>query len=198
MASCAESFDSDRLLPAREVITGMIGNRSIARRAGPVIVLCALLCCASPKIRAAENLDCPEIGSGHVPDLIGDARGGGLFATENFIDLANEINDAIGRLEVSNPDISSANVQDVLIAAYCRVLARDAGLSATEKWGRMRQFTGVLEREIAATSPPARTLITARVPLRAEVYRELQAQAAVSHQTAAQLMAAILARAAGR
>src|SRR5262245_33883935 len=48
------------------------------------------------QIYAAEALECPEIGPGRVPDLIGDATGGGLFATENRIDLANEINDATG------------------------------------------------------------------------------------------------------
>lgn len=174
----------------------MISNRSIAKSLGPAIAFCALLCCTTPQTRAAENLECPEIGPGQVPDLIGDATGGGLLATDNFIDLANEINNAISRLEISNPDISWVTVQDVLIAAYCRVLARDAGLNASEKWGRMRQFTGVLEREIA--SERSGKLVIARVPLPPDVYRELQAQAEVSHLTAAQLMAAILARAAGR
>jgi hypothetical protein len=45
---------------------------------------------------------------------------------------------------------------------------------------------------------PPGTLIIANVPLPAAVYRELRSQAAVSHQTLAQLMAAILTRAAGR
>jgi len=45
---------------------------------------------------------------------------------------------------------------------------------------------------------PAGTLITANVPLPPEVFRELRKQAAVSRQNTAQLMAAILTRAAGR
>ncbi len=177
---------------------GMIRNRSIGQRLGSAIVPCVLLCCTAAQGYATENLDCPEIGPDRIPNLIGDATGGGLFTSENVIDLANEINDAIGRLEIGNPDISQANVQDVLIAAYCRVVARDARLNTSEKWGRMRQFTGVLEREIAADRTPAGRLIIAHVPLPPGVYRELEAQAAVSQRTAAQLMAAILARAAGR
>ena len=66
----------------------------------------ALLCCAAAQGFAAENLECPEIGPGRVPDLIGDASGGGQFATENRIDLTNEINDAINRLQISDPNIS--------------------------------------------------------------------------------------------
>jgi uncharacterized protein YhdP len=62
----------------------------------------------------------------------------------------------------------------------------------------MRQFTGVVEREIAAEWRTAGKLIIARVPLPPDVYRGLQAQAEISHLTAAQLMADILARAAGK
>ena len=69
------------------------------------------------------------------------------------------------------------------------------GLAAAEKWDRMRQFDNVLERQIAANMMPAGTLIIANVPLASDVYRE---QAVSSNQTTAQLMAAILTRAAGR
>jgi hypothetical protein len=41
-------------------------------------------------------------------------------------------------------------VEDVLIAAYCRVVARAPGLTAAERWSRMRQFASVLEQQIAA------------------------------------------------
>ena len=176
----------------------MIRNGCLGQRVGFAIALCVFLCCNGAQSLAAENLECPEIGPGRVPDIIGDASGGGLFATENYIDLANEINEAISRLEISAPDISRADVQNVLIAAYCRVVAREPGLAAGEKWGRMRQFTGVLEREMAVDKMLPGGPIIARIPLAPEVYRELQAQAEISHLTAAQLMAAILARAAGR
>lgn len=89
-------------------------------------------------------------------------------------------------------------MQNVLIAAYCRVVTRTPGLAAAEKWDRMRQFDKVLERQIAANMMPAGTLIIANVPLSPDVYRELRRQAVSSNQTTAQLMAAILTRAAGR
>jgi hypothetical protein len=156
------------------------------------------LCCGATQSVAAENLECPEIGPGRVPDLIGDATGAGLTGTENFVDLANEINDAIGRLQIARPGISWDNVQDVLIAAYCRVVSHEPGLSSAEKWSRMRQFTGVLEREVAVDRTSSGGLIITRVPLPPDVYRELKSQAAASHLTAAQLMTAILGRAAGK
>jgi hypothetical protein len=161
-----------------------------------VVALLSLLCCSAGY--AAENLECPEIGPGRVPDLIGDATGGGLFASENRIDLTNEINDAINRLQISDPNISWSDVQNVLIAAYCRIVSRKAGLTAAERWSRMRQFVSVLEQQIAANRLAPGTLLIASVPLPPDVFRELRSQAAASGQTTTQLMAAILTRAAGK
>src|SRR5262249_42088265 len=133
-----------------------------------------------------------------VPDLIGDVSADGLFTTENRVDLANEINELINRLQIASPNISWSDVQNVLIAAYCRVVARKPGLTAAEKWGRMGQFESVLERQIASNVMPTGTLIIANVPLPPDVYRELRSQAAASKQTTAELMSAILTRAAGK
>jgi hypothetical protein len=165
---------------------------------GFVLALFTLLCCSTWQCYGADILECPEIGAASVPDLIGDASGGGLFVTESRVDLANEINESINRLQIASPNISSTDVQNVLIAAYCRVVAHKPGLSGSEKWSRMRQFDSILEQQIAANITPAGTLIIANVPLPPEVFRELRKQAAFSHQTTAQLMAAILTRAAGR
>lgn len=168
------------------------------RRVTSLFVLLVLLCWPTQESFGAENLECPEIGAASVPDLIGDTSGGGLFVSENRIDLANEINEAINRLQITSPNISWTEVQNVLVAAYCRVVARTGGLTASEKWGRMRQFDNVLEQQIAANTMPAGTLIIASVPLPPEVFRELRRQAFVSNQTPAQLMTAILSWATGK
>jgi hypothetical protein len=168
------------------------------QRIACVLVLFMLLCCSTGQSYGADTLECPEIGSSSVPDLIGDASGGGLFATESRVDLANEINESISRLQIASPNISWTEVQNVLVAAYCRVVARKGGLTAAEKWGRMHLFENVLERQIAANMMPSGTLIIASVPLPPDVFRELRRQAFVSNQTPAQLMTAILSRAAGK
>ena len=168
------------------------------KRVASVLVLVILLCWPMQNSFGAENLECPEIGAASVPDLIGDTSGGGLSVSENRVDLANEISEAINRLQIAKPDISWSETQNALVAAYCRVVARKGGLPAAEKWGRMRQFDNVLERQIAANMMPAGTLIIASVPLPPDVFRELRRQAFVSNQTPAQLMTAILGRAAGK
>src|SRR5690348_17723473 len=104
------------------------------QRLGFVLALFTLLCCSTGQSYGADTLECPEIGAASVPDLIGDASGGGLFVTENRVDLANEINESINRLQIASPNIPSTDVQNVLIAAYCRVVAHKPGLSGSEKW----------------------------------------------------------------
>jgi len=81
-------------------------------------------------------------------------------------------------------------VQNVLIAAYCRIVARKAGLSAAKRWSCMRQFTGAVEQQIAANMTTPGELIVANIPLPPDVFRELRSQAAASGQTTTQLMAA--------
>jgi len=159
--------------------TAVFGKRR-RNRIAFVVALLSLLCCSAAQGYAAENLECPEI------------------SPENRIDLTNEINDAINRLQISDPNISWSDVQNVLIASYCRVVSRKAGLTAAERWGRMRQFVSVLEQQIAANRLAPGTLLIANVPLPPDVFRELRSQAAASGQTTSQLMAAILTRAAGK
>ena len=161
------------------------------------IVALIPFCCLASQSYAAENLECPEIGPGRVPNLIGDATGSGLVTTGNRVELVNEVNYLINKLQLGDPNISSTDIQNVLIAAYCRVVSRTP-LAAAEKWSRMRQFDSVVEQQVAANTSTPGTVIIASVPLPADVYQELRSQAALSHQTAAQLMAAILARAAGK
>jgi hypothetical protein len=163
-----------------------------------VFVLLMVLCWAAQNSYGAENLECPEISAASVSDLMGNASGGGLFVSENRVDLVNEINEAINRLQLADPNISRSDVQNVLIAAYCRVVARKAGFNAAERWSRMRQFTIVAEQQIAANMVAPGELIVANVPLAPRVFQELRSQAAASGQTTSQLMAAILTRAAGR
>ena len=104
-------------------------SHRVAQRIGFVLVLFMAVCCSTVQSHGADTLECPEIGSGSVPDLIGDAAGGGLFTTESRVDLANEINEAINRLQIASPNISLSDVQNVLIAAYCREVARKPALT---------------------------------------------------------------------
>lgn len=113
-----------------------------------VVALFMALCCSSGQGYGADTLDCPEISSGSVLDFISNASGDTLFMTQNRVDLANEISEPINRPQIAKPNISWSDVQNVLVAAYCRVVARKPGLTAAKNWSRMRlrQHPGTADR----------------------------------------------------
>ena len=159
-------------------------------------LLLSVLSVCLPARGHTAGLDCPEMGPGAVPTLLTDLQAK-LVMSGNSVDLANEINDLINKLQIEKPNISYADLTNVMVAAFCPVVANMAGLTASEKWRRMRQFDTVLQQQLAANTLAPGTLIIANVPLPPAVYRELRSQAAKVDKTPAQLMAAILSRAAG-
>ncbi len=167
------------------------------RRIASVLLLGGFLGCLATPARAA-GLECPEVGPGAVPNLLADLKQPQFVASANSVDLANEVYDAINRLQIERPNISYTELTNALIAAYCPLVANAPQLTTSEKWHRMRQFDAILRQQLAAETIPQGSLIIANVPLPPAVYRELRSQAAAANQTPAQLMTAILARAAGR
>jgi hypothetical protein len=167
------------------------------KRIASILLLSGLLGCLASAGRAA-GLECPEVGRGEVPNLFAHMKQPQFMASATSADLANEIYDAVNRLQIEQPNIAYTDLTNVLIAAYCPLVANEAQLTAAEKWRRMRQFDAILRQQLAADAMPQGSLIIANVPLPPAVYRELRSQAASVDQTPAQLMAKILARAAGK
>jgi hypothetical protein len=165
------------------------------KRLALALVLSGLFVCLPARGHTA-SLDCPEMGPGAVPNLLTDLQLK-LVTSGNNVDLANEINDLINKLQIEKPNISYAELTNVAIAAYCPVVASMGRLTASEKWHLMRQFDRILQQQLAANMLPAGTLIIANVPLPPAVYHELRSQAATVDKSPAQFMAAILSRAAG-
>ena len=159
-------------------------------------LLLSVLSVCLPARGQAAGLDCPETGPGAVPTLLTDLQAK-LVMSGNGVDLANEINDLINKLQIEKPNISYADLTNVMVAAFCPVVANTPGLTAAEKWRQMHQFDTVLQQQLTANTLAPGTLIIANVPLPPAVYRELRSQAAKVDKTPAQLMAAILSRAAG-
>jgi hypothetical protein len=162
------------------------------------LLLAGGLLAFAPAQGHAAGIECPEVGPGGVPDLLGNEPQFRLNSAGGSVDLGNEIDYLINKLQIEKPDISSAELTNVLIAAYCSEVANLPQLTAAEKWRRMRQFDAIVLQQIAANTAAPGTLIIANVPLPPAVFRELRSQAASANQSPAQLMAAILTRAAGR
>jgi hypothetical protein len=158
------------------------------------LLSCMFLCL--PVRGEAAGLDCPEMGASAVPNLLTDLQVK-LVTSGDKVDLANEINELIYKLQIAKPNISYSELTDILVAAYCPTVAIMANLTASEKLSRMRAFDATLQQQLAANMMPPGSAIIANIPLAPAVYRELRSQAARVAQTPAQFMAAILSRAAG-
>jgi hypothetical protein len=174
-------------------------TRTRGARAGQLgitgIFVAGMLACLATGSRAA-GLDCPDTGPGMVPAFLADSKQ--FMASATGADLANEIYDAVNRVQVERPNISYTELADVLIAAYCPLVAKAPQLNAAEKWSRMQRFDAILRQQIAADTMAQGSLIIANVPLPPAVYRELRSQAATVDLTPAQFMGIILAKAAGK
>src|SRR5664279_3315253 len=75
------------------------------RFAFALILTGALGCRPAPS--HAAGLDCPEMGPGAVPNLLA-ALQVKLVTSGNSVDLANEINDVLNKLQIERPNISYA------------------------------------------------------------------------------------------
>lgn len=142
----------------------------------------------------ANGLECPEARRGASPSLSQIER----MTTGNDVDLANEIGGLIRQLKAETPAISNDEIANILIAAYCPVVAQTANASPAAKWHLMRQFDRVLLEQLAANAMPQGSLIVANVPLSPAVYQKLGSQARAVGQSAVNFMAAILTSAAGQ
>ena len=186
-------------LPAAEAAARRVRERLSAssalrwKRIAFILVLGCMLGGMSGPGYAAD-LDCPDAAS--VSSLLTDGQAK-LLASGTSIDIANEIDDLISKLQREKPSISYADLTDALIAAYCPLVADQTSLPAAEKWRRMRAFDTLLQQRLSGMMPVG-SLIIARVPLPPPVYSELRSQAASAGQTPSQLMTAILSRAAGK
>jgi hypothetical protein len=146
---------------------------------------------------AGEGLKCDPIAQATMSKVLTPADSQALASGEN-VDIANLVSDLVNRLQVLDPTISYAHLVDLLVAAYCPIVANVAGLSLDEEEGRVREFADMVRREAVVNPSPPGTFIIANVPLSPDVYRKLSLQAATQKESVAQLLAKILTLSAGQ
>jgi hypothetical protein len=166
--------------------------------AAPVIVALIGLAACWASAAEASGLECPQAEGGAAPALAFDDGQIKRMTTGNDADLANEIGGLIGRMKGQYPAASYDAITNALITAYCPVVAQKADASPVQKWQLVRQFDRVLMQQVAAAAMPQGAMVIANIPLAPTVYQKLTGQAQASGQTTTDLMAAILARAAGQ
>ncbi|MEZ5787417.1 MAG: hypothetical protein R3D62_13350 [Xanthobacteraceae bacterium] len=199
--SIGESISLPSALHLARVPPG-VGSSRATRRARLLACILALALGALTGLSAAGSakaagLECPEI-SPAVPNVLAGAPQLDRMTTANTVDLANEVNGLIARLKTEKPGISNDEITDVLIAAFCPVVAAKANLSPTDKWRLMHRFDTVVLQQISAATMPPGSQIIASIPLPPDVFRDLSTKAETAGQQPTQYMATILMKAVGR
>ncbi|MFD2180742.1 hypothetical protein [Rhodoplanes azumiensis] len=163
---------------------------------GAVLVAAVLIGLSAAAPARAAGLDCPVIGSGGVPPLAIDDRQIGRLTSGNAADLADEVGGLVARAKAAAPSASDDLIGDMLIGAYCPIVARTSATPA-QRWRLMRQFDRAVYRALGAAALPQGAEILADVPLPPAVYDRLRRQAETAGQPPGAFMATILSRAAG-
>jgi hypothetical protein len=145
----------------------------------------------------AQGLECPTIDRSTVAAFTAVDTQMRRLTTDNKVALANEVDNLVHQVKAQNPGASNEAIADLLLAAYCSVVARKANVATADKWHLMRQFDRVLMEQLAANAMPAGSSVIANVPLSATVYRDLSQQAKISGHSPSEFMATILTTAAG-
>src|SRR4051812_50153290 len=109
-------------------LSGMIGHQlEEARWAEAALrMLLLLVQVVLPISGHASGLDCPEVGRGAIPALIGDSQIRRM-TTGNTTDLATEIGGLLGPLRAENPPVLRTPNTKKLIPAYCPVVGQKTG-----------------------------------------------------------------------
>src|SRR5262249_6252774 len=142
------------MLRTSRALQGRLLVTTASQRWRRVVLICLLTGALGflPTNGRTAGLECPEIAAGS--NLLSDAQIK-LVASGDSVDVANEIYDLINRLQTEKPNISYSELTDVLVAAYCPVVAGLPNLTASEKWRRLRQFDTILQRQLAANIMPS-------------------------------------------
>jgi hypothetical protein len=123
-------------------------GRGYERSAYAMVLLLALVgsIVSLPAAVRASGLECPTTATGSL-SIASDSQITRM-TTGNDADLAKEIDGLIGRARAEAPRASIAETANLLIAAYCPVVAQMTTRSTQEKWQLMRQFDRVLMQQL--------------------------------------------------
>jgi len=100
----------------------------------------------------ADALGCPHVSATGGPSTVADPGNGllDIYAGATPGTLANRTRALIAAVRANNSSISDADLTNTLIAAYCPVVAHEAGMSLAAKQAALKDFIAGAEPLIAA------------------------------------------------
>jgi mono/diheme cytochrome c family protein len=90
----------------------------------------------------ADEMDCPRVSSSGAAGTVADPGNGllGIFEGATPATLPNKTRELIAALRGANQNISSTDIANALLAAYCPVIAHETGMSPAAKHEALEEF----------------------------------------------------------
>jgi hypothetical protein len=139
MPSFAASLSDEQIAAVTNYVRTNLSNTATAD-ASPHDVMALRQTASLPPMAtmAADQFGCPHVGASSVAD-----PGNGLMGIYNGATpetIPNRTRALIVAVRASNSTISTADLTNTLLAAYCPVVANQTGLSTAEKKTAMMNF----------------------------------------------------------
>jgi hypothetical protein len=144
---------------------------------------------------AARAIECPTGGAGDVANVLRDWKNSDFPLDADDVATIEKIDAIVRRVRKDQPGVSFPSLVNSLTAAYCPIVAKQRDRTDAQKRAQLVRFDQILEQRIAAVSALADDQILAQVPLSESVMRGVTAAAATAHETPAQWMADVVAKA---
>jgi mono/diheme cytochrome c family protein len=131
---------------------------------------------------AAREFDCPRVGSGVVPDALASAGAANFLASDDGAFLSQRIRELVSMTRQQQPNISDAQLANMMAAAMCPTVAAMSNLSTSARRAKLLSLDAQVQQQIAAAAPPAARVVVS-VPLAPNVAAGLASAAAAKHES---------------
>ena len=174
---------------ADEAANRVVPDKHVSRLSGSVVAV------SSPPTNAAPAVECPAVGATGVANVLPDWKDGDFPLDADEVATIEKIDAIVGRVRKDQPGVPFPSLVNSLTAAYCPIVAKQPDRTDAQKRAQLVRFDKILEQRIAAASALADDQILAQVPLSESVMRAVTAAAVTAHETPAQWMADVVAKA---
>jgi mono/diheme cytochrome c family protein len=143
--------------------------------------------------KTARAFDCPAIGAAAVPQALATPQDVMALETGGDASMSEKVGRLIDDIRKQQTGLSDAAVTNVVIAAFCPIVANNPALNDNQRRARLIYFNMRLQDQLAARTPDADSGIRTTLELAPKVMQQITRAAADQHQTPADWMAVTLA-----
>ena len=143
---------------------------------------------------AAQDFDCPKVGTAAVPGAMSSAAAANFLAAVGAASLDQRVRELVLQLHDQQPGISETQLVNMTNAAMCPAVAGMSNLSTDAKRAMLMRLSGEVEQQIAGMALPPGSRVAVTVPLAPNVAQKIDSIAAARHLSPAAYLSDLIAK----